>query len=63
MPIRTSNYIKFFVAAVLAVSCCLIEADAQTKKKRTRRTTTKTTGLVVQDGALYAVTSSGLTRL
>src|SRR5689334_14312570 len=42
MPIRTSNYIKFFVAAVLAVSCCLIEADAQTKKKRTRRTTTKT---------------------
>lgn len=42
MPIRIRNYIKFFVAAVLAVSCCLIEADAQTKKKRTRRTTTKT---------------------
>jgi hypothetical protein len=42
MPIRIRNYIKFFVAAVLAVSCCLIEADAQTKKKRTRRTSTKT---------------------
>ncbi|HEX3186828.1 MAG TPA: hypothetical protein VHQ94_18675 [Pyrinomonadaceae bacterium] len=42
MPIRIRNYIKFFVAAVLAVSCCLIEADAQTKKKRTRRSTTKT---------------------
>src|SRR5690349_673779 len=42
MPFRIRNYIKFFVAAVLAVSCCLIEADAQTKKKRTRRTTTKT---------------------
>jgi len=39
MPIRIRNYIKFFVAVVLAVSCCLIEADAQTKKKRTRRTT------------------------
>lgn len=39
MPIRIRNYIKFFVAIVLAVSCCLIEADAQTKKKRTRRTT------------------------
>ena len=41
MPIRIRNYIKFFVAAVLAVSCCLVEADAQTKKKRTRRTTTR----------------------
>lgn len=42
MPLRIRNYIKFFVAAFLVVSCCLIEADAQTKKKRTtRRTTTK----------------------
>jgi DNA repair exonuclease SbcCD ATPase subunit len=29
---------KFFVAAFLLVSCCLVEADAQTRKKRTRRT-------------------------
>jgi hypothetical protein len=37
MPIR--NYIKVLIAAFVIVSCCLIEADAQTKKKRTRRTT------------------------
>ena len=37
MPIR--NYIKVFIAAFVVVSCCLVEADAQTKKKRTRRTT------------------------
>jgi uncharacterized phage infection (PIP) family protein YhgE len=41
MPIRIRNYVKFFVAALLVVSCCLLEADAQTKKKRTRRTSTK----------------------
>ena len=36
MPIR--NYIKVFIAAFVVVSCCLVEADAQTKKKRSRRT-------------------------
>ena len=39
MPIRIRNYMKFFVAVLLLVSCCIIEADAQTKKKRTRRST------------------------
>lgn len=38
MPIRIRNYMKLFVAAFLLVSCCLVTADAQTKKKRTRRT-------------------------
>lgn len=33
------NYLKFFVAAFLLVTCCIVEADAQTKKKRTRRST------------------------
>ena len=34
------NYVKFLVAAALIASFCLVEADAQTrKKKRTRRTT------------------------
>lgn len=42
MPTRIRNYMKFCVAALLLVSCCLVEAEAQTKKKRTRRTTTKT---------------------
>jgi hypothetical protein len=36
---RIRNYMKFFVAAFLLVTCCLVEADAQTKKKRTRRST------------------------
>lgn len=41
MPIRIRSYLKFFVAAFLLVSCCLLEADAQTKRKRTRRTTAR----------------------
>ena len=41
MPIRIRNYMKFFVAAFLLVSCFLIDADAQTRKKRTRRSTSK----------------------
>ena len=41
MPIRITTYMKFFVAAFLLVSCCLVDADAQTRRKRTRRTTTK----------------------
>lgn len=36
MPIR--NYIRIFIAVLVVVSCCLLEADAQTKKKRSRRT-------------------------
>lgn len=39
MPIRIRNYITFFIAAFLLVGCFLVDADAQTKKKRTRRTT------------------------
>ncbi len=39
MPIRIRNYITFFIAAFLLVGCFLVEADAQTKRKRTRRTT------------------------
>jgi len=42
MPLRIRTYMKFFVAAFLLVSCCFVEADAQTKKKRTRRTPAKT---------------------
>lgn len=41
MPIRIRNYMKFFVAAFVLVSCCLVEADAQTRRKRTRRTAPK----------------------
>ena len=37
MPIR--NYIKVFIAALVVVSCCLVEVDAQSRKKRTRRST------------------------
>lgn len=40
MPLWFRNYIKILVAACLVVSFCLVEADAQTRrKKRTRRTT------------------------
>ena len=42
MPIRIRNYMKFCIAAFLLVSCCLVDADAQTRRKRTRRTTRKT---------------------
>jgi len=42
MPMRIRNYLNLFVAALLVVSCGLIAADAQTKKKRTtRRTSSK----------------------
>src|SRR5688572_14110854 len=40
MPNRIRNYMMFFVAAFVIASCCLVEADAQTRKKRTRRSTT-----------------------
>ncbi len=39
MPIR--NYIKVFIAAFVVVSCCLIQADAQTRKKKRSRRATK----------------------
>ena len=40
MPVSCRNYIKILIAACLVVSFCLVEADAQTRrKKRTRRTT------------------------
>src|SRR5687767_1980757 len=35
------NYIKFLIAALLVVSFCLVEADAQTRKKRRSRRVTK----------------------
>lgn len=34
MPVRFSSYIKFLIATCLVVSFCLIEADAQTRRKR-----------------------------
>jgi uncharacterized protein YhaN len=39
MPVWTRNYIKFLIAACLIVSFCLVEGDAQTRrrKKRARR--------------------------
>lgn len=40
MPVWIRNYVKVLIAACLLVSFCLIEADAQTRrKKRARRTT------------------------
>ncbi len=41
MPTRIRTYTKFFVAAFLLVSFCLIEADAQTRRKRSRRSSTR----------------------
>lgn len=39
MPGRIRSYIKFLIAVCLVVSFCLVEGDAQTRrKKRTRRT-------------------------
>ena len=38
MPGRIRSYIKFLVAICLVVSFCLVEGDAQTRrKKRSRR--------------------------
>ena len=38
MPVWVRNYIKILIAACLVVSFCLVEGDAQTRrKKRTRR--------------------------
>ena len=38
MPVWIRNYIKFLIAACLVVSFCLVEGDAQTRKRRARRT-------------------------
>jgi chromosome segregation ATPase len=35
------NYVKFLIAACLVVSFCMVEADAQTRKKRRSRRVTK----------------------
>ena len=40
MPVWIRTYVKFLIAVCLVISFCLIEGDAQTRrKKRTRRTT------------------------
>jgi uncharacterized phage infection (PIP) family protein YhgE len=41
MPVSFRSYVKFLIAACLIVCFCLVEAEAQTRrKKRTRRATT-----------------------
>ena len=40
MPLWVRNYIKVLIAACLVVSFCLVEADAQTRRKRRPRRTT-----------------------
>jgi chromosome segregation ATPase len=37
MPVWIRNYIKFLIAACLIVSFCLVEVDAQTRRKKRRR--------------------------
>ena len=37
MPVWIRNYIKFLIAACLIVSFCLVESDAQTRRKKRRR--------------------------
>jgi hypothetical protein len=39
MPVWIRNYIKFLIAACLVVSFCLVEGDAQTRRKRRARRT------------------------
>ena len=41
MPVRVQNYSKFFFSLCLILTFCVIEGDAQTRKKRTRRSTSK----------------------
>lgn len=40
MPVWIRNYVKFLIAACLVVSFCLVEGDAQTRRKRRARRTT-----------------------
>src|ERR1044072_8003778 len=37
MPVWIRNYIKFLIAACLIVSFCVAEGDAQTRRKKRRR--------------------------
>lgn len=37
MPVWIRNYVKFLIAACLIVSFCLVEGDAQTRRKKRRR--------------------------
>jgi hypothetical protein len=37
MPVWIRNYVKFLIAACLVVSFCLVEGDAQTRRKRRSR--------------------------
>lgn len=39
MPVRVQNYSKIFFSLCLILTFCLIEGEAQTRKKRTRRST------------------------
>src|SRR5688500_16247949 len=39
MPVRLKNYSKIFISLCLILTFCLIEGEAQTRRKRTRRTT------------------------
>jgi hypothetical protein len=41
MPVRFRYYLKFLVATCLVVSFCLVEADAQTRRKKRSRRATK----------------------
>jgi predicted secreted protein len=43
MGVRFRSYIKFLIATCLVVSFCLVEADAQSRKKRRSRRATKPT--------------------
>ena len=38
MPVRLRNYSKIFISLCLILTFCLIEGEAQTRRKRTRRT-------------------------
>ena len=38
MPVRLRNYTKIFISLCLILTFCLIEGEAQTRRKRTRRT-------------------------
>ncbi len=40
MPVWIRNYVKILIAACLVVSFCLVEGDAQTRRKRRARRTT-----------------------
>src|ERR1700704_1018519 len=41
MPVRFRSLLKSVVAVLLVLSCCLVEASAQTRRKRRSRRATK----------------------